>query len=354
MKKIMFVCNTLGGGGAERVVSVLTNTLLQKDYQVYILVHKKASKEYDFDRRINVLFSSKDGSASKYKRVTAIRRAVKENQIDSVIAFSHYNAMYAVIACIGLEVRVIGSERNDPAQLDNRKVLKTLRLILYKHLDCLVCQTEDAKKYFPKEIQERSTIILNPLTDSLPEPYTGRRERRVVSFSRFDLQKNIPMLIDAFEIFHREFCDYKLDLYGDGSEKDRIKAYVKKKDMDGCVKIHPFVNNIHERIEDASIFALASNYEGLSNSMIEALALGIPSVVTDCPCGGARMVINNYKNGVLVPVGDVNAMAKAMKNIASDSELAKKMSEEAVNIRNKLSAKKIANEWMEIIEGGIA
>ena len=198
MKKIMFVCNTLGGGGAERVVSVLTNTLLQKDYQVYILVHKKASKEYDFDRRINVLYSSKDGSASKYKRVTAIRRAVKENQIDSVIAFSHYNAMYAVIACIGLEVRVIGSERNDPAQLDNRKVLKTLRLILYKHLDCLVCQTEDAKKYFPKEIQERSTIILNPLTDSLPEPYTGRRERRVVSFSRFDLQKNIPMLIDAF------------------------------------------------------------------------------------------------------------------------------------------------------------
>ena len=162
------------------------------------------------------------------------------------------------------------------------------------------------------------------------------------------------MLIDAFEIFHREFCDYKLDLYGDGSEKDRIKAYVKKKDMDGCVSIHPFVNNIHEQIEDASIFALASNYEGLSNSMIEALALGIPSVVTDCPCGGARMVINNYKNGILVPVGDVNAMAKAMKNIASDSELAKKMSEEAINIRNKLSAKKIANEWMEIIEGGIA
>ena len=354
MKKIMFVCNTLGGGGAERVVSVLTNTLLQKDYQVYILVHKKASKEYDFDRRINVLYSSKDGSASKYKRVTAIRRAVKENQIDSVIAFSHYNAMYAVIACIGLGVRVIGSERNDPAQLDSRKVLKTLRLILYKHLDCLVCQTVDAKKYFPKEIQERSTIILNPLTDSLPEPYTGQRERRVVSFSRFDLQKNIPMLIDAFEIFHREFCDYKLDLYGDGSEKDRIKAYVKKKDMDSCVSIHPFVNNIHEQIEDASIFALSSNYEGLSNSMIEALALGIPSVVTDCPCGGARMVINNYKNGILVPVGDVNAMAKAMKNIASDSELAKKMSEEAINIRNTLSAKKIANEWMEIIEGGIA
>ena len=101
----------------------------------------------------------------------------------------------------------------------------------------------------------------------------------------------------------------------------------------------------------ATIFALPSNYEGLSNSMIEAMALGIPTVVTDCPCGGARMVIENNKNGIMVAADDPKAMYEAFKKIIVSPKFAKELSNNGVKIRDKLNCKKIAKQWKKAIDG---
>ena len=354
MKKVMFVCQSLGNGGAERVVSVLTDELSEADYRVFILTMTKEKQVYNINENVEIVAPHKNynaGILGKLQRVKIIRDEIIKHKIDVVVAFSHYNAMFSVIASYGLPVRIIGSERNDPAQLKNRKILNSTRNILYKKLDCLVCQTDEAKAYFPNKIQEKTTIILNPISASIIDPYCGEKEKKIVTFCRLEPQKNLRMLIDAFEILYEEYPDYELNIYGEGSERENLLNYIVSKGLVNVISIKPFCKDVHQKVMKATIFALPSNYEGLSNSMIEAMALGIPTVVTDCPCGGARMVIENNKNGIMVAVDDPKAMYEAFKKIIVSPKFAKELSNNGVKIRDKLNCKKIAKQWKKAIDG---
>lgn len=354
MKKVMFVCQSLGNGGAERVVSVLTDELSEADYRVFILTMTKEKQVYNINENVEIVAPHKNynaGILGKLQRVKIIRDEIIKHKIDVVVAFSHYNAMFSVIASYGLPVRIIGSERNDPAQLKNRKILNSTRNILYKKLDCLVCQTDEAKAYFPNKIQEKTTIILNPISASIIDPYCGEKEKKIVTFCRLEPQKNLRMLIDAFEMLYEEYPDYELNIYGEGSERENLLNYIVSKGLVNVISIKPFCKDVHQKVMKATIFALPSNYEGLSNSMIEAMALGIPTVVTDCPCGGARMVIENNKNGIMVTVDDPKAMYEAFKKIIVSPKFAKELSNNGVKIRDKLNCKKIAKQWKKAIDG---
>ena len=97
------------------------------------------------------------------------------------------------------------------------------------------------------------------------------------------------------------------------------------------------------------MFVSSSDFEGISNSMLEALGMGLPAVVTDCPVGGARMVIKSGKNGILVPVGDTQAMYEAMRSILKDPALADKLSQEAIKVRDEFPLWKIAKRWLEVL-----
>ena len=354
MKKVMFVCQSLGNGGAERVVSVLTDELSEADYRVFILTVTKEKQVYNINENVEIVAPHKNynaGILGKLQRVKIIRDEIIKHKIDVVVAYSHYNAMFSVIASYGLPVRIIGSERNDPAQLKNRKILNSTRNILYKKLDCLVCQTDEAKAYFPNKIQEKTTIILNPISASIIDPYCGEKEKKIVTFCRLEPQKNLRMLIDAFEMLYEEYTDYELNIYGEGSERENLLNYIVSKGLVNVISIKPFCKDVHQKVMKATIFALPSNYEGLSNSMIEAMALGIPTVVTDCPCGGARMVIENNKNGIMVAVDDPKAMYEAFKKIIVSPKFAKELSNNGVKIRDKLNCKKIAKQWKKAIDG---
>ena len=352
MRKILFVCNALKNGGAERVVSVLSEVISERKYEIYVLPLIDKEQVYDIGHNIRVIDSERkqEQKISRFDRILEIRKCIDRYKIETIIAFSYYNAMFAVIAAAGKKIKIIGSERNDPAQEKERKMLNLARRILYKRLDYLVCQTDDAKAYFPKDIQKKAVIILNPIKRGLPDPYLGEREKRIVSFSRLDQQKNIPMLIDAFEMLSKEYHDYRLEIYGDGPQKEFLQKYIARHNLTHRISIFPFDKNIHEKVLKSKLFALASNYEGLSNSMLEAMALGLPTIVTDCPCGGARMVINNGENGILISVGDANSMYLAMKKVINDTQFAENLSRNAVAVRQLLDANKIAEEWISIIE----
>ena len=110
-----------------------------------------------------------------------------------------------------------------------------------------------------------------------------------------------------------------------------------------------FSDNIYDEMNKSAMFVLSSDYEGISNSMLEALAMGLPSVVTDCPVGGAKMVIENNINGILVPVGDVQSMFEGMKKILDDKGFAKKLSKNAIKIRDKYPVDKIAKMWLDVM-----
>ena len=157
-------------------------------------------------------------------------------------------------------------------------------------------------------------------------------------------------MLRAFADFSKLHDDYILDIYGRGEEMENLIYETKQLGLSNKVKFRGFCSNIHEKIRNARMYVSSSDYEGISNSMLEALAIGLPCICTDCPVGGAKMVIKNNINGILIPVGDQKALEQKMILLAENDELIEKLSQNAVKIRTKLSISNIADEWISFIE----
>jgi glycosyltransferase involved in cell wall biosynthesis len=346
-KEVIFISNFLGNGGAARVITLLADKLSTSGYQVTIISFPYEGIEYPKYEKITYikLVPKGQGINKIISRINLLRNELKKFNNAAVISFEYFVNMQTVIASIGLHNRVIVSERNAPDQVGGKFPTNIIRNMLYLICDTLVCQTPDAKAYFPKGVQKHTVIIPNPIKDDLPEPWKGERIHEIVNFCRLEKQKNLPLLIEAFIMFRSSHQDYTLAIYGDGNEKESIAQYICDKDIQNCISLHSAVTDIHERILKSAMFISSSNYEGLSNSMLEAMALGLPCIVTDCPCGGARMVIKNRENGVLVPVGDRDALVNAMNWVIDNPDECRKLSAAALNIRKELDIEEIVAKW---------
>ena len=351
-KEVIFVSNFLGDGGAARVISVLAEGLVNQGYKVTICSYPfKNKEEYHHSDKVDYIkfdMNHQKGVLYKIERITKLRREVKKHKDAIIVSFEYFMNMQTIVAMAGLKNKLIISERNDPARVGGKTPTKQLRNFLYRFADCLVCQTQEALEYFPQNIQKKAVVILNPVKENLPERWQGERRKEIVNFCRLEKQKNLPLLIEAFCEFHKKHADYTLAIYGDGKERESLEEYIRNRKLDDCVTLHHAVSDIHDHIKDAMMFVSSSNYEGLSNSMIEAMAIGLPTICTDCPCGGARMVIRDGENGLLVSTEKRTELSQAMCEIADNSNLRFALSIEGEKIREKLSKNNIVSEWVRL------
>ena len=197
--------------------------------------------------------------------------------------------------------------------------------------------------------QKKGTVIPNPLSPNLPKPFHGERKKQFVTFCRIDKQKNLPLMIDSFIEVHKKHPDFILKIYGNGIIEKEIREYIEKNNAQKYIILNDFLKSIHNEILDSYGFISSSDYEGMSNSMLEALAIGLPCICTDCPIGGAKMIIKDGLNGLLVPVKDKEAMVKAINRLIENPELANKLSKEAIKIREKLDQDRICEEWEKLL-----
>lgn len=355
MKNIVFVLPTLGKGGAERVVSELANEMIERNYQISILLLDKNVVEYSLNAKINVEFLAYDptlGSIKRtWKRIGLLRRTIKKYDTDVVFSFLTSANILSCFACRGLRSRLIVSERSDPSCNCSKKADK-LRKFAYRYADGFVFQTKQAKAWFSKAIQNRSAVIKNPLNPKLPQiRQTWHKE--IVTASRLEKSKNIEMLIDAFAMLAEIDSTYKLKIFGNGSYEAQLKQYVEMKACKDNILFMGMDHDWHHQVLDASLFVLSSNYEGLSNSLMEALAIGLPCIATDDPNGGARSIIEHNTNGQLVPIKDIEALFHAMCHILNDNELKAHYSNNASNLKTSCSLSHICDEWLAFAEGRI-
>jgi glycosyltransferase involved in cell wall biosynthesis len=254
------------------------------------------------------------------------------------------------LAMMGLRIPLILSERNDPARMPQSKLKRGVRLLSYACCSGVVFQTVGARNFFPKLIRRKSTVICNPITAVLPASFQGERECKIVNFCRLVPQKNLGLLIDAFSDIAQEFPAYTLWIYGEGPERAALEQRIADRGLAGRVMLPGYSSDIYADINSAALFVSSSDYEGISNSMLEAMALGIPSICTDCPPGGAAETIDHGINGLLVPTGDRTAMANAMRTVLNDEVLAKKISHAGMELREKLGVAAIAQQWLCFIQ----
>ncbi len=351
-KEIVLVTFYIGNGGAERVFSELANYWVNNGIEVTIVQTRTflGNIEYKINKRIqieNIEFSK--GCFRRSKQIIDFVRLMRKKQNSVIIGFLPQTVLLTGIASLFLKNMLILSERNDPKRSPGKKLLRTGRDILFELGDKFVFQTNEAKEHFSKRIQRKSYVIPNPINPNLPEPFQGVRNKTVIAAARLEKQKNLPMLINAFSLFHESHPDYSLEIYGRGPLESELHELISDKGIQNNARLMGFSDDIYSKMRDCAMYVSSSDYEGISNSMIEALGLGLPTICTDCPCGGARETITDGVNGILVPVGDAQALYEAMCRIVDDPEFAEKLSQNAIKIRDELSVDKIANQWLEIM-----
>ncbi len=392
-RKILMVMPVMKGGGAERVASLLLNELsdngynceflltsskkediinrdLKSDIPVTSICTKKKSllfkaleifssvicKPFElFKMQVPALFAFVSFYSQYHAEIKALRSKLKANPEATVISFLQPSVPMTLIAAKNLSNRVVVSERGNPKRLLKKRYGYNFIKKYYQRADAVVFQTNDAMAAYPDNISAKGTVIFNPINDKLPEPYFGEREKYVTTFCRISRQKNLPVLVEAFAEFHKEFSDYRLKIIGepqnddDGASLAETKSLADKLGVTEYIDFMPFSAQVHNLIIRDAMYVNSSDYEGMSNAMLEAMAIGMPVVCTDCPIGGANAVIKNNENGILTEVGKAKDLCEAMKKIASDKSFADKLSHNAAQIRYELSLENTAKKWMELL-----
>lgn len=399
MKKAAFVLPGMKGGGAERVAALLANEFYKNDIDIrYLLTHAKKEEVVRCDLADEIpleLFTERMGKkktsdkaieavlgvvssllckpfellnkpvpagfaklsvTAQYRReIKQLRDVLSADPELTVIAFLQPTIPITLLAARGLPNRVIISERADPNRLMKSRYGKKFIEKYYTRADAAVFQTQDAKSVYPKSVADKGTVIPNPLKPGLPEAYHGKRNKTVTTFCRISKQKNLPLLTEAFFRFSRDYPEYRLRIIGDALNKEgtEVRAELDKLiadcNIEDKVIFEPFSADVHSMILKDAMYVNSSDYEGICNAMLEAMAVGMPVICTDCPIGGAKATIQNGENGLLTPVCDAEALYNAMRLIAQDEELSVKLSKNAASLRRELAVDNIADKWIRLL-----
>lgn len=353
MKRILLFTKKSCGGGAERVLTHLANYLSGRSCSV-VYASLVEHGYYPLHESVERIVFCPAGE-KPFRQIQAMRRYLKENSFDAIVVFGVSEAIKMRIAVMGLPCkdRIIMSERNDPGSNVTTLRKKLLRRWAYSSAVRMVFQTEDARRYFPKAIQDKGEIIFNPLDVKKNDRQVAREPHRVIAAGRITPQKNYRMMLEAFCRFSQAFPEYVLDIYGKadaGATKEEMLCYIASHGMGEIIRLHDFSLNIVDEFYGSSIYLSSSNYEGLSNSMLEAMACGVVPICTDCPCGGAKAVIRSMENGILVPVGDSEKMYLALKYLAEHREKREAMARNAESVWNDLDIETIGKQWESVVE----
>ena len=214
-------------------------------------------------------------------------------------------------------------------------------------------QTQEAKEFFDPVLQEVSRIICNPVNEKYLQAERKTAKKKIVCVGRLVAQKNQMLLVNAFENILQRYEDYELYLYGDGSDDECKAELLEYVNSSRLLKNHIHFMGLSSTLEkdmsDAAMFVLPSNYEGMPNALMEAMALGLPVISTDCPCGGSRYWIEPGITGQLVPVKNVKSMTQAIEYYILNPEEAEKMGKKARQRLEEATLDKVYEQWKKYI-----
>ena len=360
-RKIVFHLNCLEQGGAERVVTNLANRFASEGYQVIIATEWYGENEFQIDpevRRVHV--GLREGDEKKNHiiqfllRIKYLRQFIKTEKPDILIPFARKALYRGLTAAYFIKMPILISVRTDPAGHYEERSDKLQIPILFPRADGCVFQTEGAREFFAPRLQDNSRIILNPINDKyigVPEP--KERSKTVVQSGRLVDFKNQPMLIRAFVKVHEKHPDYDLKIYGGDSydgTKEILEDLIRQNGAQDYIHLMGASDSLEKDLADAALFAFTSDWEGLPNALMEAMALGLPIVATDCPCGGPRTIMTHEVDGLLIPIKDEQALVDGINRLIENPELASRLGRQAGKIAEKANGQAVFKQWRDYIE----
>lgn len=359
--KIAILTHSIGFGGVEKNIAFLSERLITRGEFVYVVYIKGIIPTYMEKERMSfvsgvVLKEIEAGQRRGLRRLAQIQRLksfLKKEKIDIIIGFTKYPNFMASIAGKALKVPVIIAERGDPYVDYQSALLDKLFLKVISKAEGAVFQTVEAGKFYPQILQSRSAVVPNPIfLSEVPKiAPVENRNKTIISIGRLDnVQKRYDVMLDAFKLFSDVHGEYQLLIYGSGLDEEKIKEWITEKNLVDKVRLMGVSKCPTKDMATEGYFLITSDYEGISNSLLEAMAIGMPVVSTDSTPGGARMLIKDHVNGILVPVRDAKSVADALSELVENPDLAAKCGEEAKKVLVEFSKDRIFSMWYDFIQ----
>lgn len=355
---MLFLSPALKYGGSHKMIVWLANRFMMEGNDVTMLTYNEENrnkmlqdtiKKESFNIPIGNNFFERNFFFLP-KSIILLLRYIHNNSFDIIISFTDTVSIISMFFIKKIfKKRFFISERMDP--YTNTGFSDKLRRYLFRYSDGIIFQTEEAKKYFEGKLKIRQCVIPNPVISNYMEKTYTCREQKIVSVGRLDIkQKRQDLLLHAFVEVAKEFPDIRLEIFGDGDDEQKLRTMVLEENLNDRVIFAGVTDNVYDSIYNAKLFVMTSDFEGVPNALIEAMAIGVPVVSTDCSPGGAKTLIENKVNGMIVPRNDVNALADAIRFMLNNEEIAEKMAETAKKIKEKYNEDKIFQRWRWFIE----
>ena len=350
--KILFLNTNIGYGGASKIIVWVANQLAMAGHDVTFFTYRDNIIRQPLEPSVKLVQAQLEvtgGNANLLHSVKRIHRFIKENHFDLGIAFLPPSILRLALASKGTSIKLLFSQRGDPYYVTptrnfKSKLIGRVNTWAFNQADGYVFQTKMAQAYYSDAIQNKSVVIPNPISPMLrTEIRKGNVRKSFVAVGRLDLKhKRQDLLIGAFNHISAKYPDYKLEIYGDGEDEHKV---VEMAAVNPQIQLMGKTDNVSSVIQNACATVLSSDSEGIPNAVLESMSLGVPCISTDCSPGGAAMLIRNYENGILVPKGDINALANAMEYIINHPVESERMGLQAMEVNQIYAEKQIAEKW---------
>lgn len=356
-KTIAFYLGSLAKGGAERVVVNLAHYFVSEQFNVYIVTKGKVEDEYEISPNITRIIAdlteeelSKSRIKNLLNRIKKLQRIWEQMNPSIIVSFIGKNNYMAIASAKQKKIPVIVSVRSAPEREYKNIFMRLLLFPMFQKAAGIVLQTEDALAFFPKKLQKKAIVLPNSLHPDFLKPREEQnRQKTIVTVGRIDKNKNQQLLIQAFAMIVPMFPDWKLKIIGEGSEKEHCQQLAKQLNIEEQVIFTGNLSNISKAIAADQIFVLPSIMEGMPNALMEAMALGLCCISTDCPCGGPKSLIEHGKNGLLVPVNDTKQLAWQLEKVMKDEIFANILGRKATALQQTLHPDKINERWKQYL-----
>ena len=349
MKKIMLIVPSLVRGGVERVVSILSKEL-SKYFEVYVIIYH-GPVEYEIEEKLINLETPTGSFLRKIKntfyRVVKLKRLIKKISPDYIVSF-----MGNLQPILTFEPVIVSIHNNpDFFPLDEKFLLKTV----YKFSNVkkiVTCSSAIEKKLIINYGLKNVKTIYNPIDLKLVKQKLFAQKPfefdYILAVGRLSKEKGFDILIKSFAKSDLKNM-VKLVILGEGKERKNLEKLIIKLGLKSQVLLFGKVDNPFIYMKYAKFFVLSSRYEGLPMVLLEALACGTPVITSDCETGPTD-IVENEENGLLVPVGDENALKVPMEKLFYDTGLYKRLKTNIQRSIKKFSIKNIVKDWINLFQ----
>ena len=354
-KEIVFVISDLSNGGAQKVFVRIANHLANKKKITLVTLYNKNDENFIINKkikRIKLDFKSKNNFLSKiYSNLTIIfklRKIIKRTNPESILSFLSTTNIITIFASIGLNKKIIISERNDPNFQKLNFFWNILRYFSYKLTDLIIINTKNAAKFLEKFVKSSKIVfIANPI--KIEKFRVLERKKIILAVGRLTNQKGFDILIKAFKESKIYEQSWNLTIVGKGEQEKFLKNLTKELNIENFVSFPGYKKNLSNYYKTSSLFILPSRYEGMPNTLLEALAFKMPCMISNY-CYSAFEFLEDKKSCIKIDINLKNQFTKFLRNIVSNKDTQNELSVNGYKaLKKNFCDKKILDQWTKLL-----